>query len=120
VVRHGGEGKSLRIDVTSAGVRLTKACRGRVRRRVLLSLARFGPQLQRAAVHLSQSCHSMGGTDQSCRIRARLRSGRVLQAEAVDGQLEGAAGRSAMRLALLVAATCGDGTPGLRDRWPVE
>jgi hypothetical protein len=120
VARHGGEGKSLRIDVTSTGVRLTKACRGRVRRRVLLALARFGPQLQRAAVHLTDSCLTMGGSDQSCRIRARLRSGRVLQAVAVDGRPEGAAGRSALRMALLVAAACADGTPGMRDRWPVE
>jgi hypothetical protein len=43
----------LRIDVTSAGLRMTKACRGRVRRRVLLELSRFGPELKRAAVHLS-------------------------------------------------------------------
>lgn len=115
----------MRIDVTSAGLRMTKACRGRVRRRVLLELSRFGPELRRAAVHLTESHHSLGGSDQSCRIRARLNSGRVLQAEAVDGQPEGAAGRSAVRLALLVAAACGNGGlhlggQALRDRGSVE
>jgi hypothetical protein len=115
----------LRIDVTSAGLRMTKACRGRVRRRVLLELSRFGPEVRRAAVHLTESHHPLGGSDQSCRIRARLNSGRVLEAEAVDGLLEGAAGRSAVRLALLVAAACGDGAlhlgrHALRDRGSVE
>ena len=114
----------MRIDVTSAGLRITKACRGRVRRRVLLELSRFGPSVERAVVHLTESHHPLGGSDQSCRIRARLKSGRVLQAEALDGQPEGAASRSALRLALLVAATCSDGAtyPGtaLRDRWSIK
>jgi len=115
----------LKVDVTSAGVRLTKACRARVRRHVLLQLSRFGSSVQRAAVHLTESRHPLGGSDQSCRIRAKLQSGRVLQAEAVDGKPEGAAGRSALRLALLVAASCGDGVsrpsrPGARDRWSLE
>ena len=115
----------MRIDVTSAGLRLTKACRGRVRRRVLLELSRFGPEVRRAVVHLTESRHALGGSDQRCRIRARLNSGRVLQAEAVDGRPEEAAGRSAVRLALFVAAACGDGGlhlggQALRDRGSVE
>jgi hypothetical protein len=115
----------LRIDVTSAGLRMTNACRGRVRRRVLLELSRFGPEVQRAAVHLTESRHPLGGSDQTCRIRARLNSGRVLQAEAVDGEPEGAAGRSAVRMALLVAAACGEGAlhlggQALRYRGSVE
>ena len=92
---------------------------------MLLELSRFGPEVKRAAVHLIESRHPLGGTDSSCRIRARLHSGDLLEAEAVDGQLEGAAGRSAVRLALLVAAACGDGAsrrggPALRDRGSVE
>jgi len=76
-------------------------------------------------VHLTESRHPLGGSDQSCRIRARLNSGRVLQAEAVDGQPEGAAARSAVRLALLVSAACGNGGlhlggQALRDRRSVE
>jgi hypothetical protein len=121
---HDGESAGVRIDVTSAGVRMTKACRARVRRRVLVALCRFGPQLERAAVHVTESRHPLGGSDQCCRIRARLSSGRVLEAEAVDSQPEGAAGRSALRLALFLAATCGDGARtgvrALRDRWSVE
>ena len=104
---------------------MTNACRGRVRRRVLLELSRFGPEVKRAGVHLVESRHPLGGTDSSCRIRARLHSGLLLQAEAVDGQPEGAAGRSAVRLALLVAAACGNGGlhlggQALRDRGSVE
>jgi hypothetical protein len=90
---------------------------------VLLELSRFGPEVQRAAVHLTESPNPLGGADQSCRIRARLHSGLVLQAEAVNGQHETAAGRSAVRLALLVAAAFGDGggrrEPALRDRGSV-
>ena len=61
---------------------------------MLLELSRFGPEVQRAAVHLTESRHPLGGSDQTCRIRARLNSGRVLQAEAVDGEPEGACGAS--------------------------
>ena len=99
----------MRIDVTSAGLRLTKACRVKVRRRVLLELSRFGPEVRRAVVRVTESRYPPGGSDKSCRIRAQLNSGRMLQAEAVDRQPEGAARRSAVRLALLVAAACGDG-----------
>jgi hypothetical protein len=88
---------------------------------VLLELSRFGPELQRTAVHLTESRNPLGGADQSCRIRARLHSGLALQAEAVNGRHETAAGRSAIRLALLVTAALGDGAggrrePALRDR----
>ena len=46
----------------------------------------------------------LGGVDQRCRMRARLQSGLVLRAEAVNGRIETAVGRSAARLALHVAA----------------
>ncbi len=60
----------------------------------------------------------LGGVDQRCRVRARLRSGPVLRAEAVDGELTTAVGRSASRLARLVAAELdgGDGHPPPRPR----
>ncbi len=92
---------------------------------MLLELSRWGPEVRRAAVHLVESRHPLGGADSSCRIRASLYSGRVLEAEAINGEAEGAAGRSALRLALLVAAACGDGVarrtgPALRDRGAVE
>ena len=92
---------------------------------MLLELSRFGPELERAAVHLAESKNPLGGADPSCRIRARSYSGLVLQAEAVDGELEAAAGRAAVRLALLAEASFGDGVsrrrePALRDRGSVE
>jgi hypothetical protein len=67
----------LRIDVTSAGIALTKARRGEVRRRVLLAMSRFGREVHSVRAHL---------------------------AEAVGGQIDATVGRSATRLALLVTA----------------
>jgi putative sigma-54 modulation protein len=92
----------LRIEVTSAGFVLTKALRGEVRRRVLLSLSRFGPEVHDVTARLADCPNPLGGVDRRCRVRARLRSGLVLRAEAVNGQIESAVGRSAVRLALLV------------------
>jgi hypothetical protein len=116
----------LRIDVTSAGLLLTKALRGEVRRRVLLSMSRFGREVHGVTARLAESHNPLGGVDQSCRIRARLQSGVVLRAEALNGRIETAVGRSADRLALRVAAALDGGasgrwpTPGLRHRLPVE
>ena len=53
---------------------------------------------------LTESHNPLGGVDQSCRVRARLQSGLVFRAEAVNGRIESAVGRSADRLALRVAA----------------
>jgi hypothetical protein len=101
----------LTTDVTSVGFVLTKALRGETRRRVLLAVSRFGPGIQGVRVRLAESQNPLGGLDRSCRLRARLRSGLLLQAEAVNGELEAAVGRSAGRLARLVAAALdgGDG-----------
>ncbi len=110
---HAAEG-NLRIDVTNAGVVLTEALRGDVRRRVLLALSRFGPQLRRVTACLVASPNPLGGVDQRCRMRARLCSGAVLRAEAINGKIETAVERSAANLALLVAAALDDGLG--RDR----
>jgi hypothetical protein len=104
----------LRIDVTSAGLALTKALRGDVRRRVLLAMSRFGREVHGVAAHLGESHNPLGGLDQRCRMRARLQSGLVLRAEAVNGQIETAVGRCAGRLALHVAAALDAGVGGPR------
>jgi hypothetical protein len=101
----------LRTDVTGAGFVLTKTLRGEVRRRVLLTMSRFGPGIQGVAVRLAESQNPLGGVDRRCRVRARLRSGLLLQAEAVNGELEEAVGRSTARLARLVAIAL-DGADG--------
>jgi len=100
----------LRIDVTGTGFVLTKALRGDVRRRVLLAMSRFGREVQRVTARLTESENPLGGVDQRCRVRAHLPSGLVLRAEAMNGRIEAAVGRSASRLALRVAETLdGDG-----------
>jgi hypothetical protein len=102
----------LRIDVTSAGIVLTKARRGEVRRRVLLAMSRFGHEVDGVRAHVAEANNPLGGVDQHCRVRARLQSGLVLRAEAIGGQIETTVGRSATRLALLVtAALDGGGGP---------
>jgi hypothetical protein len=103
----------LRIDVTSAGLVLTKALRGEVRRRVLLAMSRFGRELHGVTARLGQSRNPLGGVDQRCRMRARLQSGLVLRAEAMNGLIETAVGRSAARLALHVDAALDGGRGGL-------
>jgi hypothetical protein len=60
----------------------------------------------------------LGGVDQRCRLRARLRSGLVLDAEAIDSRIETAVGRSATRLALLLAAALDAGSPRPPDAVP--
>jgi ribosome-associated translation inhibitor RaiA len=94
----------MRIAITSAGFVLTRAVRGQVRRRVLLAMSRFGPEIRGVTARLAGSHNPLGGFDQRCRIQAHLLSGLVLRAEAVNGQIQTAVGRCATRLALRVAA----------------
>jgi hypothetical protein len=102
----------MRIDVTTAGLVLTKALRGEVRRRLLLAMSRFGPELRGVTARLGETRNPLGGVDQCCRIRARLQTGLVLHAEAINGHIETATARSAARLALLVAAALDGGSAG--------
>ncbi len=94
----------LRIDVTGSGMTLSKARRERVRRRVLLSISRFDHHVVAVRARIGRSRTALGGVDVHCRAGARLRSGLTLEAEAIDGQVEAAVGRCAVRLALLVAS----------------
>lgn len=100
----------MRIEVTSTGFVLTKALRREVHRRLLLAMSRFGSEVHGLTARLVQSHNPLGGFDQRCRVRARLQSGLVLRAEAINGQIQAAVGRSAARLALHVAAAL-DGQP---------
>lgn len=116
----------MTIDVTNAGFVLTEALRGEVRRRVLLALCRFEPQVRGVRAHLAEAHNPLGGVDLRCRVRVRLQCGLVLQAEAMYGSMETAIGRSLAHLALLVAeALDGAGrrrprAGGGRRRGPVE
>jgi hypothetical protein len=94
----------LRIDVTSQGLVLSRTLRRDVRRRVLLAMSRFGREVEGVTARLAESKNPLGGVDPRCRVATRLRSGLLLHAEAVDGDIATAVARSADRLALLVAA----------------
>ena len=89
-------------------------------------MSRFGPEVHGVSARLAELRNPLGGVDQRCRVRARLQSGLVLRAEAVNGQIETAVGRSVDHLALLVAeALDGAGgrhpsAPGLPRRGSVE
>lgn len=107
----------MTIEVTSAGLLLTKALRGKVRRRVLLSLSRFGPEVHGVTARLAAARNPLGGVDQRCRVRVRLHSGLVLRAEAMNGLIEAAVGRSVAHLALLVAEAV-DGAGGRHPSGP--
>jgi hypothetical protein len=108
----------LRIDVTNAGPVLTKARRSEIRRRVRLAMGRFELEVDRVKLRLSESKNPLGGVDQCCSVEARLQTGLVLRAEAIDGQEQTAAGRCATRLALLVAAVSVDGAVRPRSMPP--
>jgi hypothetical protein len=76
---------------------------------MLLTMSRFGREVQGVTARLGESSSPLGGVDRRCWVQARMRSGLVLRAEAIDGEIETAAGRSAARLARLVAAALDDG-----------
>ncbi len=78
-------------------------------------MSRFGPEVRSVTVHLAEARNPLGGVDQTCRVRARLRSGPNLRAEAVNGEAETAVGRSTGRLARLVADAL-DGDSGQEGR----
>src|SRR5512143_1139299 len=110
-LRHRAVAAKMTIDVTGAGFVLTRTLRGQVRRRVLLSLSRFGPEVHGVTARLAVARNPLGGVDQRCRVRARLHSGLVLRAEAMNGLIGTAVGRSVAHLALLVAEAVDGAAP---------
>ena len=93
----------------SEGFVLTQTLRGDARQRILLSMSRLGPEVRAIRVLLAEAPSPLGGVDQACRVRARLRSGRVLRAEALNGRIEVAVSRCAAHLALLVDEALAEG-----------
>ncbi len=69
---------------------------------------------------LAEPRNPLGGVDQRCRVQARLQSGLVLRAEAINGQMEAAVGRSVAHLALLVAEALDGGPGGSRLALPLR
>ncbi len=109
--------KVLKIDVTVAGRRISKALRAMAVRRVLLALSRFGVQVRKVTVRMSRPANPLGGVDQSCRMRASLGASDDVCAEAINGRMEAAVARAAARLAKGVAwALDGAASDGSHDR----
>ncbi len=96
------------------GLRLSKAQRGAVARRVLLALSRFG-RITKVTVRLAEQVNPLGGLDRRCRMRAWLQSGHGVRAEAISAPSDDAVGRAVTRLAERVALTLDTGSPGLVD-----
>jgi hypothetical protein len=89
----------LRIDVTGVDVSLSEGLRGKVVRRVLLALSRFGPRVRKVTVRLAEPVNPLGGVDQRCRMRASLQESNDIRAEAINGGFEPAVARAAAQLA---------------------
>lgn len=104
--------RPLRIDVMGADL-LSEAVREMAVRRVLLALSRFGGDVRKVTVRLAQPANPLGGFDQRCRMRARLLASDDIRAEAINGRMEAAVARAAVRLAKRVGwaldGTAGDG-----------
>jgi hypothetical protein len=101
---------AVRIDITNLG--LPGVAREACERRVLLALSRFGPQLPRLAVALTETRNPLGGVDRRCRITARLRDGGDVRGEAVDETFESAVARAAIQLAQRLDARLRDTRAG--------
>jgi hypothetical protein len=109
-LRADGSARTVRIDVTGAQLRLSEGLRAMAVRRVLLALSRFGGQVQKVTVRLTEPANPLGGVDQRCRMGACLHASDEVRAEAIDGCIEVAVGRAAARLAKRVAWALDDAT----------
>lgn len=111
-IQADASGRTLKIEVRGAVASLSETRRVRVVRRVLLALSRFGPRVKKVTVHLAEPVNPLGGVDQRCRMRARMRESDDIHAEAINGGIEAAVARAAAQLARRVDSAL-DG--GARD-----
>ena len=107
----------MKIDVSGVDVSLSEALRGKVVRRVLLALSRFGPRVRKVTVRLSAPLNPLGGVDQRCRMRAWLEQSDGIHAEAINGGFEAAVARAAKQVAKRMDFAL-DGADGGRDAPP--
>jgi ribosome-associated translation inhibitor RaiA len=120
----------LKIAVTGVDVSVSEVLRGKVVRRVLLALSRFGPRVRKVTVCLAEPVNPLGGVDQRCWMRAWLPESGDIQAEVINGGIEAAVARAAAQLAKRVdsaldgGASDGPGAPhgpgGRVDRRPAS
>ena len=107
----------MKIDVSGVDVSLSEGLRGKVVRRVLLALSRFGPRVRKVTVRLSEPVNPLGGVDQRCRMRAWLEQSDGIHADAINGGFEPAVARAAKQLAKRVDSAL-DGGPSDRADAP--
>jgi hypothetical protein len=100
----------LRIDVTSAGLRLSAEQKEKVVRRVQLAFCRFGPRVRKVRVRLAELTSPLGGLGQRCRMRVSIQAHDGIEVEVSNGQIDFAVARAATRLAARVASAL-DGHP---------
>jgi ribosome-associated translation inhibitor RaiA len=108
----------LKIDVTGVGFSLSETLRGKVVRRVLLALSRFGPRVRKVTVCLAEPVNPLGGVDQRCRMQAWLQESGDIHAEAINGEIEAAVARAAAQLAKRVDSALDDGASDRADAQP--
>ena len=108
----------MTIDVRGVGVRLSEVLRGKVVRRVLLAMSRFGPQVRKVTVFLAEPGNPLGGVDRQCRMRAWLQVSEDVHSEAINGGFEAATARAATQLAKRVGATLNGGPTEAPDPAP--
>lgn len=85
--------------MTGADIISSDALHGKVTRRVLLALSRFGPRIRKVRVSLAEPVNALGGVDQRCRMRAWIQGRDEIHAEAISGGFEVAVARAAAQLA---------------------
>jgi len=109
--------------VTGVDGSLSEVLRGKVVRRVLLAVSRFGPRIRKVTVSLAEPVNPLGGVDQRCRMRAWLQASDDIHAEAINGGIEVAVARAAAQLAKRVdfaldsgGSDGADAPPGARRR----
>jgi len=105
----------LKIDVSGVDVSLSEGLRGKVVRRVLLALSRFGPRVRKVTVRLSEPLNPLGGVDQRCRMRAWLEQSDGIHADAINGGFEPAVARAAKQLAKRVDSALDGGASNRAD-----
>lgn len=88
----------MELDVRVRDVDLTEAIKDYIERRLRFSLGRFGNQLGKVSVRVSDLNGPRGGVDKSCRISVELLPAGTVLTEDVSEDLFAAIDRAAERI----------------------
>jgi putative sigma-54 modulation protein len=96
------ETTDMKIQIRGKDIGLNEAVEAYIERRLLFSLGRFSPRIDRVTVQVLDLNGPRGGQDKSCRVEVHMRpSGRVFVKD-VDTSLHVAVDRAVDRLARAV------------------